>query len=110
MAAAAVATAAALAVADETGIDTGAPRAKELKMWRSALLQWQQNLVTRLERALGRELVVADLDCIVWNAAAEALTVAAPPLLGELRSRNLISNVFRSRNVGRREVEGTHER
>jgi hypothetical protein len=91
----------AAAVADETGIETGAPRAIELKMWRSALLQWQQNLVTRLERALGRELVVADLDCISWNAATEALTVEAPPLLGELRSRNLISNVFRSRNPGR---------
>jgi hypothetical protein len=77
-------------------------------MWRSALLQWQQNLVTRLERALGRELVVADLDCIAWNSATQALTVEAP-LLRELRSRNLISNVFRSRNVGRQEVDGSHE-
>jgi len=107
--AAAAATAEAPAAADETGIDAGEALAKVLKMWRSALLQWQQNLVTRLERALGRELVVADLDCIVWNPATEALTVEAPPLLHELRSRNLISNVFRSRHVGRQEVDGSHE-
>jgi len=66
-------------------------------MWKSALLQWQQNLVTRLEFALDRQLVVADMDCIMWNAAGEALTVQTPPLLRELRSRNLISNVFRAR-------------
>ncbi|HEX4056087.1 MAG TPA: hypothetical protein VHX86_17635 [Tepidisphaeraceae bacterium] len=66
-------------------------------MWKSTLLQWQQNLLTRLERALGRELVVEDLNCIVWNAMGEALTVETPPLLQELRSRNLISNVFRTR-------------
>jgi hypothetical protein len=66
-------------------------------MWKSALPQWQQNLVVRLERALGRELVVADLSCIVWNAAGEALIVESPPLLQELRGRNLISNVFRTR-------------
>jgi hypothetical protein len=74
-------------------------------MWRSALPQWQQNLVTRLERALGRDLVAADLDCITWSAATQALTVEVPPLLRELRSRNLISNVFRSRNVGRQEAD-----
>jgi hypothetical protein len=62
---------------------------------------WQQKLVVRLERALGRELVVADLECIVWNAAVESLTVEAQPLLRELRSRNLISNVFRSQRTTR---------
>jgi hypothetical protein len=66
-------------------------------MWKSALLQWQQNLLRRLERDLGRELAVADMACIVWNAANESLTVEATPLLSELRSRNLISNVFRTR-------------
>jgi len=65
-------------------------------MWKSALLQWQQKLVTRLECALDRELIVADMDCIVWNAAGQALTVETPPLLREMRSRNLISNVFRT--------------
>ena len=68
-------------------------------MWKSALAQWQQNLVIRLERALGRELVDADLQCIAWNAAIESLTVEAQPLLRELRSRNLISNVFRSQRT-----------
>jgi hypothetical protein len=67
------------------------------EIWKSALPQWQQNLVVRLERALGRELLSADLDCIVWNAAGESLIVEAPPLLQELRRRNLISNVFRTR-------------
>ena len=71
-------------------------------MWKSALALWQQNLVTRLERALGRELIVADLECIAWNAAYESLTVATQPLLRELRSRNLISNVFRSQRTTRR--------
>ncbi len=62
---------------------------------------WQQKLIVRLERALGRELVVADLECIVWNLAVESLTVEAQPLLRELRSRNLISNVFRSQKTTR---------
>jgi len=70
-------------------------------LWKSALLQWQQNLVTRLERALGRELLVADMDCITWNAAGETLTVEAQPLLRELRAQNLISNVFRSQKTER---------
>jgi hypothetical protein len=70
---------------------------KEFNMSKSPLLQWQQNLVARLERALGRQLVAADMDCVVWNATAEALTVEAPPLLRELRFRNLTSNVFRTR-------------
>ncbi|MGD0389578.1 MAG: hypothetical protein ABSC42_11540 [Tepidisphaeraceae bacterium] len=68
-------------------------------MWKSALAQWQQSLVIRLERALGRELIVADLECIVWNTAFESLTVESQPLLRELRSRNLISNVFRSQRA-----------
>ena len=66
-------------------------------MWKNQLLHWQQNLVTRIEAGLGRELIAADLNCLTWNAAAETLTVAAPPLLEELRARNLTSNVFRSR-------------
>jgi hypothetical protein len=71
------------------------------EFWKSALPQWQQNLVLRIERALGRELLQADLDCIVWNAAGESLIVEAPPLLQELRARNLISNVFRTRKPPR---------
>ena len=61
------------------------------------LSQWQQNLIVRLERDLGRGLIAADLDCLAWNSAAETLTVQSSPLLREVRSRNLISNVFRSR-------------
>jgi hypothetical protein len=68
-------------------------------MWEPALVQWQKNLVLRLERALGRELVPADLNCLVWNKSIEALTVENQPLLSELRNRNLISNVFRSQRT-----------
>ena len=70
-------------------------------MCKSDLVQWQQTLVIRLERALGRELVVADLHCISWNRVSEALTVERPPLLRELQSRNLISKVFRSQRTTR---------
>ncbi len=64
---------------------------------RFELLRWQQNLVTRLERGLGRELISADFQCIAWNDAAETLTVASP-LLRELRHCGLISNTFRSQH------------
>jgi hypothetical protein len=64
-----------------------------------SLSYWQQVLVTRLQDSLGRPLVDADMVCIAWNAATQTLTVEAPPLLGELRSRNLISNIFRSRKL-----------
>jgi hypothetical protein len=64
------------------------------------LLDWQKKLVVRLESALGRPLVDADWDCIAWNTVAQTLTVESLPLLHELRARNLISNVFRSK-VGR---------
>lgn len=67
-------------------------------MCRSSLPYWQQVLVMRLEGDLGRQLATADLDCISWNAIAQTLTVEAHPLLRELRSRNLISNVFRTRS------------
>jgi|HubBroStandDraft_1064217.scaffolds.fasta_scaffold271398_2 hypothetical protein len=70
-------------------------------MWKSALTQWQQGLVARLERDIGRQLSAADLGCIAWNAAGRTLTVETQPLLGELRSCNLISNVFRSCRVGK---------
>jgi hypothetical protein len=68
-------------------------------MCKSSLVLWQQNLVARLESALGRPLVAADLNCIAWNAVAQTLIVETPPLLRELRTHNLISNVFRSRKV-----------
>ena len=71
-------------------------------MWKSKLTQWQQTLVIRLERALGRDLVADDMEGIVWNQANEALTVQTSLLLGELRSRNLISNVFRSQRIWRK--------
>jgi len=70
-------------------------------MCKSALPHWQQALVVRLEGALGRPLLDADLNCIVWNAVDQSLTVETHPLLRELRNHNLISNVFRSRKVGR---------
>ncbi len=71
-------------------------------MWESPLLQWQQNLLERLERALGRKLNDADVRCVSWNSAGETLTVVTQPLLGELRAANLTSNVFRAANRGRR--------
>jgi hypothetical protein len=71
-------------------------------MWESPLLQWQQNLLDRLERALGRTLSDADVRCVSWNVAGETLTVVTQPLLGELRAANLTSNVFRAANRGRR--------
>ena len=67
-------------------------------MWKSDLLQWQQNLIARLRRGLGRELLIADVSCIVWNGVTESMTVEAQPLLSELKAQNLISNVFRSRH------------
>ena len=74
---------------------------EEFNTWKAALLHWQRNLLKRLEGALGRELVVADMDCIAWSTTTESMTVQTLPLLRELRSRNLISNVFRSEKVGR---------
>jgi hypothetical protein len=68
-------------------------------MPKSALLIWQQNLVGRLESALGRPLVPDDLNCIAWNVLGQTLTVQAQPLLRELRTHNLISNVFRTRKI-----------
>ena len=65
-------------------------------MRKPLLHPWQQTLIVRLERGLGRKLVPADLECVVWGAASETLTVAARPLLGELRANNVTSNVFRT--------------
>jgi hypothetical protein len=71
------------------------------RMWKSKLLQWQQSLIARLERDLGRSLVADDLPCIGWNDLARTLSVERSPLRQEARSRNLISLVFRSRDYGR---------
>lgn len=62
---------------------------------------WQISLISRLERSLGRQLTAGDLGCVAWNADAKSLTVETPPLLAELRSNNVVSNVFRSRADGR---------
>jgi hypothetical protein len=59
---------------------------------------WRQQLVKRLEKSLGRDLLHADFACIVWNDAGGTLTVESQPLLTELRARNLISNIFRCRD------------
>ncbi len=64
-------------------------------MWPLDFPHWQRSLVDRLERSIGRQLIATDLDCLAWNRTAQTLTVAAVPLLGELRSCNSISNVFR---------------
>jgi hypothetical protein len=72
---------------------------KEQSMWKTGLEQWQQDLIGRLERGLGRPLVLVDIDCIAWNPEAETLSVVARPLLGELRANNLTSNVFRKWNT-----------
>lgn len=67
-------------------------------MWESPLLQWQHTLLERVERALGRKLDDADTRCVAWNPAEESLAVVTQPLLGELRTLNLMSNVFRVAN------------
>ena len=61
----------------------------------TGLKPWQRALVLRLEHGLGRPLEFGDSACITWNRSAETMAVVAPPLLGELRARNLTSNVFR---------------
>ena len=63
----------------------------------TGLMVWQQELVVRLERGLGRALGPRDAGCIAWNLNAETMSVATQPLLDELRSNNLTSNVFRRR-------------
>jgi hypothetical protein len=68
-------------------------------MTESTLLQWQRDLLDRLERALGRGLRDADVRCVAWNAADETLAVVTQPLLGEFRGLNLMSNVFRAANL-----------
>ena len=67
-------------------------------MWEVPLLPWEQYLLERLERALGRKLDEGDIRCVAWNHAGETLTVVTQPLLGELRELNLMSNVFRAPN------------
>lgn len=59
---------------------------------------WRQQLLKRLEKALGRDLLDADFACLAWNDAGGTLIVESTPLLTELRARNLISNVFRCRD------------
>ena len=68
-------------------------------MWEGPLLQWQQRLLERLERALGHELGEGDLQCVAWNTTDETLAVVTQPLLAELRALNLMSNVFRAADL-----------
>lgn len=70
-------------------------------MWKTGMMQWQLDLVVRLERGLGRPVLATDLKCIDWDPARETLSVVERPLLGELRANNLTSNVFRTWNAGR---------
>jgi len=65
-------------------------------MWKARLEQWQRDLIARLERGLGRPLLPADLACVVWDSSGKAMSVVGRPLLGELRTNNLTSNVFRT--------------
>ena len=65
----------------------------------TGLMVWQQELVVRLERGLGRALEPGDARCIAWKLSAEPMAVAPQPLLDELRSNNLTSNVFRRRRI-----------
>jgi len=70
----------------------------------TGLKPWQRTLLMRLEHSLGRTLDLGDRACIGWNFPAETMSVVARPLLGELRARNLTSNVFRGwppRTAGR---------
>lgn len=96
---------AAAAVARET---PAVDRRETPRRAEAGLEPWQGELVVRLERGLGRRLRPADFECIEWNLAAGTMSVAAQPLLGELRDNNLTSNVFRRQRgataaaVGRR--------
>ena len=63
----------------------------------TGLMVWQQELIVRLERGLGRALGPGDARCIAWNLSAGTMSVTTQPLLDELRSNNLTSNVFRRR-------------
>lgn len=65
-------------------------------MWGSPLADWQQKLVTRLERGIGRALTPVDVESVAWDWKGRSMTVQTFPLLGELRAHGLISNVFRS--------------
>ena len=64
-------------------------------MYTTDLAEWQQALLKRLERGLGRELAGEEFNCVEWNQSARTLTVLSP-LRTELRAKNLISHVFRS--------------
>jgi hypothetical protein len=68
-------------------------------MWKDRLEQWQRDLIARLERGLGRPLVPADLVSLVWEPGRQVMSVVGHPLLGELRTNNLTSNVFRTWNA-----------
>ena len=77
--------------------DGPGPNQKDgVMVWEVPLLPWEQCLLERLERALGRTLDEADVRCVSWNPAGETLTVVRQPLLGELRELNLMSDVFRA--------------
>ncbi len=65
-------------------------------MWKNQLRLWQIGLIERLERNLGRSLTPEDLEHLLWNTAAETLTVEGR-LLEELRRESVMPNVFRSR-------------
>ena len=69
-------------------------------MWKASLEQWQLDLIVRLERGLGRPLLPADLACVAWESAGKVMSVVGRPLLGELRTNNLTSNVFRTWTAG----------
>jgi hypothetical protein len=43
-----------------------------------------------------RPITDEDMTCVRWDPEGRTLTVQSPPLLAELRARNLISNVFRT--------------
>ena len=60
------------------------------------LEEWQRQLVNRLERGMCRPITDEDMTCVRWDPEGRTLTVQSPPLLAELRARNLISNVFRT--------------
>ena len=57
---------------------------------------WQRSLIARLERGISRPVTDHDMVCVLWNPQGRTLTVQSPPLLTELRARNIISNVFRT--------------
>ena len=70
-------------------------------MWKLPLLRWQQDLLGRLGRALGRKLNDADVRSVAWDPAAEALTVVTQPAARRAEGTEPHLQRLRDRQPGR---------